>query len=58
MPRKDWTGPDWKWPKTWRWFWRCELDENVEESSDFQNSWNWGKWNGKRCCGRRMKNCD
>lgn len=52
MPNKNWTGPNWKWPKTWRWLWNCCWDkmksqENIESSSDdlmqseALKSWGW-----------------
>lgn len=56
MPNKDWTGPCWKGPKTWRWKWCCgsknlQNSENLENDETEQSEqWIW-KWKG-RCCGK------
>ena len=64
MPNKDWTGPNWQWPKTWRGVWNCknvlekdELEEELLEKENTncinQNVWQWQwfwRWQWRRCC--------
>lgn len=59
MPNKDWTGPNWKWPKTWRSMGKCGTNSNdleLKDASDYcdwKGTWRW-QWRW-RCCGRWQK---
>lgn len=33
MPNKDWTGPNWEGPRTWKGRWDCESTESKEEET-------------------------
>lgn len=48
MPNKDWTGPNWKGPKTWKWLWECSSETSTLEGNNWKGRWNWRR----KCCRR------
>ena len=43
MPRRDWTGPQGKGPKTWARMWNCEWSKNIP----------FNEWKLNKGCGER-----
>ncbi len=41
MPRRDWTWPQGKWPRTWFKMWNCEWAKNIPF-----DEWNLNRWCG------------
>lgn len=50
MPYKDWTWPQWKWPKTWKWIWKCWNKSSEQQT----NNWSWNFW--RYCNSRKNMN--
>lgn len=49
MPNKDFTWPEWKWPKTWKWQWNCckNKSNNIDEEKKTCCK---SKWHEKGSC--------
>ena len=43
MPRRDWTWPQGKWPRTWFKMWKCEWSKNIP----------FDEWKLNQGCGER-----
>jgi len=48
MSNFDWTGPQWKGPKTWRWQGPCNKNNEKlwAQNNKWENRWKW-TWRGK-----------